>query len=419
MLTFEIGGGSAYQTACIHNNGVKKLQGSAATNKSSFVRLRHQYFSAAEGATVYNSDYLNEFRGRGATVLLHNAIGSVLLLALALLSIACRSSQSRPKDSISFSMVPVAGRGGPDALDAIQGSVLRSGPDQRIVLYAHSGGVWWLQPTISHPFTEIKPNLTWQNFVHLGDRYAALLVSTSFNPGSRLQDLPAKGGTVLGIATVSGTPPHPRTIHFSGYDWEARQKYGDRGGKLNRYDSDNAWVDQEGLLHLRIEKREDQWVGAEVSLNQSLGHGLYQFTVRDVSHLDPAAVLTMYTWGPADRFNREADVEVSHRGDPDVKRHNAQFVVQPYYEPANTSHFDAPAGLMTFSFHWGPGEMLFTANRGLPSPASRPLASHRFDSGVPNPGGESIHIDLYAFGKGQLSMRESSELIFERFIYSP
>jgi hypothetical protein len=93
-------------------------------------------------------------------VLLDNAIGSVLLLALALSSIACRSSQSRPKDSISFSMVPVAGRGGPDALDAIQGSVLRSRPDQRIVLYAHSGGVWWLQPTISHPFTEIKPRVS-------------------------------------------------------------------------------------------------------------------------------------------------------------------------------------------------------------------------------------------------------------------
>jgi hypothetical protein len=67
--------------------------------------------------------------------------------------------QSQTKGVIVFSTVPVAGRGGPDALDSIQGRVLRAQPDHRIVLYAHSGGLWLLQPTISHPFTDIKAEL--------------------------------------------------------------------------------------------------------------------------------------------------------------------------------------------------------------------------------------------------------------------
>jgi hypothetical protein len=348
-----------------------------------------------------------------------SAILSVLVLLCCVWSIACRSSPDLSKDLIVFSRVPVADPGGPDGMDSIQGRVLHAKPDQRIVLYARTAGLWWLQPASSRPFTEIKPDLTWKSVVHLGDRYAALIVENAYAPVNKLKELPGQGGLVLAIATVPGTIPHPRMIHFSGYDWEVRQKYGDRGGKLNPYDSDNAWVDKEGLLHLRIEKRDTQWACAEVSLNQSLGHGQYHFVVRDVSHLDPAAVLTMYTWARGDRFNREVDVEVSRFGDPDPKHHNTQFVVQPYYEPSNISHFDSPPGLMTFSFRWGPGELLFSANRGLPASGGRPLASHRFDSGIPNPGGESIRINLYAFGKARIPMTGPTEVVIEKFTYSP
>ena len=350
---------------------------------------------------------------------LRNAIRSVLVLSCSVCLIACRSFRNPAVQLIVFSEVPVADPGGPDGMDSIQGNVLRAKPGQRIVLYAQSAGTWWLQPSSSRPFTEIKPDLTWQSVVHLGDRYAALLVDNAYAPANKLKQLPIRGGLVTAIATVPGTVPHPRMIHFSGYDWEVRQKYGERGGKLNPYDPDNVSVDKQGFLHLRIQKRDSQWACAEVSLNQSLGHGQYHFVVRDVSHLDPAAVLTMYTWATGDRFNREVDVEVSRFGDPDPKHSNAQFVVQPYYEPANISHFEAPAGLMTFSFHWVPGELLFSANRGLPLSGVRRLAAHRFDSGIPNPGGESIRINLYAFGKAHIPMKGPAEVVIEKFTYSP
>jgi hypothetical protein len=77
-------------------------------------------------------------------------------------------------------------------------------PGDRIVLYAHSGGLWWLQPASSRPFTEIKPDLTWSSLIHLGDRYAALIVHASFTPVNKVQQLPVEGGTIRAIVEVPG-----------------------------------------------------------------------------------------------------------------------------------------------------------------------------------------------------------------------
>lgn len=347
------------------------------------------------------------------------AVSLVLLLACSVCCISCRTSWNSAGQPIVISKIPVADQGGPDGLELIEGKVLQAKPGERIVLYAHSAGLWWLQPASSRPFTEIKPDLTWKSIVHLGDRYAALIAGPAFTPVNKVPELPAKGGPISAIIEVPGATPRPEILHFSGYDWEARQKFGDRGGKLNPYDPGNVWVDKDGLLHLRIIRRGDQWSCAEIALRQSLGHGLYQFIVRDVSRLDPAAVLTMYTWGRGERFNREVAVEVSHWGDPNPRLHNAQFVVQPDYDPSNVSHFNAPPGLVTFSFHWKPAELLFSANRGIPGAQTAPVASHRFSSGIPDPGDASIRINLYAFGKAKVPLQTPVEVIIERFLYSP
>jgi hypothetical protein len=338
------------------------------------------------------------------------------IVALALLSSLLSTGCRRESESaISITLVPELQEGGPENLEIIRGKVLRAKPGQRIVLYAHSLGLWYSQPASARPFTEIKPDLTWQSVIHMGDRYAALLVDSTFTPTTKIRDLPAEGGPVVAIANVAGSTPHPKTVRFSGYNWEVRREYSNRDGKLNPYDPENAWVDKDGFLHLQLVNPDKQWFCAGVRLTQSLGHGLYRFTVRDTSQMDPAAVLTMYTWGSGERFNREVDVEVSRFGDPDAA-HNGQFVVQPYYEPSNNSHFNIPPGPATFSFQWRPGVLLFSSIHGSDA---RPSASHRFDSGVPEPGGESVRINLYPFGKARVPMKERTEVIIESFTYSP
>jgi hypothetical protein len=230
--------------------------------------------------------------------------------------------------------------------------------------------------------------------------------------------LPAKGDGVIAVAVVPGIPYRPKKIHFSGYDWETRQLTSNRGGKLNLYDPDNAWVDPNGFLHLRISRKNDAWVCAEVSLKPVLGQGTYNFIVRDTSKLDPAAVLTMFTFERVSRFDHEMDIELSRWGSMESAQ-NAQFVVQPYYEPSNVAAFQAPAAKLAFSFRWEPGKVSFRAAPVQAGVSTHPVAEHTFTSGVPNPGGESIHIELYAFGKGRIPMQNPAEVVIESFTYTP
>ncbi|MGC2662416.1 MAG: hypothetical protein WA324_31000, partial [Bryobacteraceae bacterium] len=142
------------------------------------------------------------------------------------------------------------------------------------------------------------------------------------------------------------------------------------------------------------------------------------FTVRDVAHLDPAAVMTLYTWDPIQRFHGEVDVEVSRWGRAVEK--NAQYVVQPYYEPANVHRFEAPPGKLTFSFHWEPETVHFlTVHRHGKDLKLSTVAEQDFTSGVPVPEGASVHMNLYAFGNAKVQMQQGAEVVIEQFKYLP
>ncbi len=343
---------------------------------------------------------------------------TLLMFAIVCLFTGCGPPRNTdPPPAVELTSVPLGLSGGPDALDFVEGRAIAAKPGQHVVLYAQSSGTWWVQPFTDRPFTDIRSNSTWRNSTHLGTQYAALLVDSSYVPSPTTQMLPGKGGAVLAVAIAKGRKYVPKNVHFSGYDWEARQIPTARGGKTNPYDPANAWTDANGFLHLRIVRRADEWFCAEVSLTRSLGQGSYRFTVRDVSHLDPAAVMTLYTWGSG-RFHSEVDVEVSRWGNPADR--NAQYVVQPYYEPANVSRFEAPSGPLTFSFHWEPGRVSFRTGRGhVADSRSASIAEHVFTSGVPSPGGESVHMNLYVFGNTRIPMRSGAEVIIEKFEYFP
>src|SRR5262249_18838383 len=157
-------------------------------------------------------------------------------------------------------------------------------------------------------------------------------------PSLKSTSLPGKGGSVLAVATVSGTVPAapPKTIQFSGYQWEVRDDSKDASEYSDYYGSGNAWKDKRGFLHLRVTRAREREVTSEVKLSRSLGYGSYRFVVQDVSHLEPSAVFAMFTFdyqGPS----REMDIEISRWGEPEDK--NAQYIIQPYVVPANTIRF--------------------------------------------------------------------------------
>lgn len=178
----------------------------------------------------------------------------------------------------------------------------------------------------------------------------------------------------------------------------------------------NAWTDANGWLHLRIAREGDIWTCAEVSLLRSLGYGTYSFVVRDMPRLEPATVLGMFTWDDLEsgQNHREIDIELSQWGDPAVK--NAQFVIQPYYVPANSFRFMAPSAPSTHSFRWEPGRVSF---KSIPHTSARVVAGHVFTSGVPSPGGERVHINLYLYGKSRTPQRNGVEVVIEKFEFLP
>ena len=178
-----------------------------------------------------------------------------------------------------------------------------------------------------------------------------------------------------------------------------------------------AWTDADGFLHLRVTKQGNDWVSAEVRLTRSLGYGSYRFVVRDVSALEPAAVFAMFTLDDAGP-SREMDIEVSRWGEPEDK--SAQFVVQPYVVPANTVRFDAPGGLATYWIDWGLGRGAFRSDRGdAPRNRSGAVAEHLFTSGVPSPGNEKIHLNVYVYSNKRHPLQHEFEVVVEKFEFLP
>jgi hypothetical protein len=295
-------------------------------------------------------------------------------------------------------------------------------PEQQIVLYAWSAK-WWVQPFANQPFTKIQPDSRWTNSTHLGSEYAAVLVEPGYHPPATMDVLPVAGAGVIAVASVKGVSTSlevQKTVSFSGYEWNVRSAGSDRGGSITSYDPSNVWTDENGDLHLRIANNSGKWTCAEVNLTRSLGYGTYRFVVQESSHLEPAAILGMFTWDDlaADQNHRELDVEISRWGDP--LRKNAQYVVQPYYVPANVARFTAPSGKLTHSFVWEPGKITFRTvqdtRKGI-----RPnvVADHVFTSGVPAPGGERVHVNLYFFGNAATPLRNPAEVVIEKFEYLP
>jgi hypothetical protein len=157
-----------------------------------------------------------------------------------------------------------------------------------------------------------------------------------------------------------------------------------------------------------------------VKLTRSLGYGTYRFQVRDVSHLEPSALLTLITWdGFGTESNRRGlDVELGRWGYLDNT--NVNYVVQPYYVPANFVAFRVPPGLYTHSFRWEPGKITFSTVAGSgKSTGGRVINRHVFTSGVPSPGGESVRIALYVFYQGHIPLRNENEVIIDKFEYLP
>ena len=380
--------------------------------------MRGQCMSDTSAASRKSFNNLLSGRARGSPRAFLRQTFLLAALSAALLS-GCRP-RTGGGPAVEFTRVPKAEASRTDKLDVIQGSVSGAKPGQQIVLYARMGA-WWLQPLPNAPYTKIQPDSNWVNSTHLGTEYAALLVEPGYRPRATLDELPSPGGEVVAVATAKGAAAAPSPmLEFSGYEWRIRTAPSSRGDTPNLYDPANAWADADGALHLRIAGQPGRWTCAEVALTRSFGYGTYSFVVRDTSNLEPAAVLAMFTWdySGAEENNREMDVEISRWADPASK--NTQYVVQPFYVPANVARFNSPAGVLTHSFRWEPGRLSFrTVRANANAPRPEVVSEHVFTSGVPVPGVETVRMAFYVYGKTGQPLQNGAEVVVEKFEYLP
>ena len=364
-------------------------------------------------------------------IVAHTATLSVLLMYFVLAG--CHSSSKDSAPAVAFSKVAAAYQESPYKTDITErgyktdisdGRVTGARPGQRIVLYAKTDGRWGLCQQSGQPFTTIESDGQWKASVHLGLQYAALLVDPTYDPPQQTESLPIVGNGVVALAVVNGEGPapvlpSPKILNFSGYKWTTTAGPIFRAGSRSFFDPANVWTDERGALHLRISGSPGKWAAAEVRLTRSLGYGTYSFQLRDVSHLEPSALLTLVAWDGVgtESTRRELDVELGRWGYPDNT--NVNYVVQPYYVPANFVAFRVPPGAYTHSFHWEPGQVVFSTVAGSGNTGSRVINRHVFTSGVPSPEGKSVRIGLYVFHQGKIPLKNENEVIIEKFEYLP
>ena len=125
--------------------------------------------------------------------------------------------------------------------------------------------------------------------------------------------------SVLAGLTMASASSEAKTIRFSGYDWTVKSGVKIAPGP-NNWDENNVSVDERGYLHLRLTQRDGQWFCSQVSLNDRLGFGRYQFwVIGRMDEFDPNVVLGLFNYptpdvGP-DRTN-EIDIEFAKWGHP-------------------------------------------------------------------------------------------------------
>jgi hypothetical protein len=130
----------------------------------------------------------------------------ILAAAIFVLSLTGQSvAQVDSSTRLEFSNIPPCGAGVNSRGD-ISGHIhgLEKPEAYKVVIYAHTDR-WYVQPLISHPFTDVDGGGNWSNWTHLGRRYAALVVGPSFQPPSKPEELPDVGSEVVFRAEVQSS----------------------------------------------------------------------------------------------------------------------------------------------------------------------------------------------------------------------
>jgi len=287
--------------------------------------------------------------------------------------------------------------------------------ETKVVLWAKTDR-WYVQPSIAEPFTIIQGNGTWSNSTYPWERMVALLVDSSYVPGSIREYHPSLD---QGVICWDEYPDKSiRYIYWSDYRWKIKDIFFDPGPNYFSDDTTNVFIDQENRLHLKIDFRNDNWYCAEVVLDHSLGYGVYTFKLESrVDNLDYNSIFAGFIY---ETINEEFDIEFSQRLVADT--FNAQYVTQPWNTPGNLEVFNMPSNIQTsHSFEWRSDRIVFNSWNGhsdTPTPETLIHSWTYTGEDIPIPGGEGMIFNLYLYGGQPPVSGIGDEVIINSFEYA-
>jgi len=226
--------------------------------------------------------------------------------------------------------------------------------------------------------------------------------------------------------------PGGTTLLFAGHLWRVKGPGVFGPGPNNFSDgADNAWVDSEGRLHLRITQVGGQWFAAELVLVDALGYGEYRFKLEaDLDDFDRKVVFGLFLWEyqpcwVADNWwNASNELDIEFGLFDDLANPPAQYVAQPYTRNGNRHQFslvtDTPLSPTTHAFDWQPDAVVFRSWHGhADEPLARDVIETWAYTGPDNarPEAPRLHINLWLFGGAPPTDGREIEVIVSDFTF--
>ncbi len=195
-----------------------------------------------------------------------------------------------------------------------------------------------------------------------------------------------------GEPPVVTVPEAKGDFAFSGYQWRYKNANNPVGPGPNRFSGTNdfAWVDANGMLHLKIAKKNNFWTCSEVISTKVFDYGTYVFTcVSDISNFNKNVVFGAFTWDSYSfqkQANSEIDVEFSKWG-LESEENLITFSAQPVWFSAffaeRTHKATVPINYLkkpiTYMFRWTADSVHWECYEGNSYPGPNKLSEWTFD----------------------------------------
>ena len=247
-------------------------------------------------------------------------------------------------------------------------------------------------------------------------------------------------------------PEEKGDLYFSGYYWNYKDASTPVGPGPNRFlgTNENAWVDTDGNLHLKIAKKDNFWYCSEIISTKEFGYGTYVMTsLSDISTFNEKYVFGFFTWSDYSfqtDGNSEVDIEFSRWNNPNdslLFSYAVQPVIfsnpQPYKERTNkplvsTSYLKKAS---THMMRWTRDSIVWESYEGENYPGSNLLSKWSFNNSniprtkiegnntsdpiiIPKPDDSTnVRFNFWLLNGQAPSNNLGSEIVIKSFKYTP